>query len=142
MDDVTFDHIGVAVESIDRALVFFEGVLGLRVAEREEVPGQGVRVAKLHTGKTVIELIEPTGEDTPVGKFLARNGEGIHHICFGTADALSLVRRASESGIKALSEDLQPGASGKKVIFFHPKSTHRILVELAQAADSGGAGGE
>jgi methylmalonyl-CoA/ethylmalonyl-CoA epimerase len=135
MPDITLDHIGIAVEDLEEAVNFFTEVLGLSVEEREEVPGQGVQVVKLNTGKTTIELIKPLSVDSPVGRFIAKKGQGVHHICFGVSDALPLVARAGEEGVRALGSGLSKGASGKQVIFFHPSDTFGTLVELAQPTE-------
>ncbi len=132
MGVMSFDHIGIAVESIEKALGLFEGVFGFRVEETETVEAQGVRVAKLHTGKTTVELIEPLNADSPVAKFIEKRGEGIHHICFSTDDAMAAVAVARKAGFEPLTEDLKPGASGKKVIFLNPKTTFKTLIELSQ----------
>lgn len=132
MGGMTFDHVGIAVRSIERALALFEGVLGFRLEETETVEAQGVKVAKLNTGKTTIELIEPLTADSPVAKFIEKRGEGIHHICFSTDDAMSAARKAKEAGFEPLAGELKPGASGKQVIFLNPKTTFMTLIELSQ----------
>ncbi len=138
MDGITFDHVGIAVESLEKALAFYQGVLGLKLEETEVVAGQGVKVAKLHTGKTTIELLEPLGPDSPVAKFIEKRGEGIHHICFEVPDALAVVAKGKEKGFDPVSEGLKPGASGRQVAFLNPKSTFKVMIELSQGpADAG-----
>ncbi len=126
------DHLGVAVESIDKALHFYRTALGLELTHTEVVPEQGVRVAMLPIGESRIELLEPTGPDTPVGKFLAKRGSGIHHICVAVDDIDATLGRLKAQGIPLIDETPRVGAEGCLVAFVHPKGTGGVLVELSQ----------
>ena len=128
------DHIAIAVESIAEARKLYED-LGLEVAEIEEVPQEGVRVAMIDCGESRIELLEPTTEDSPVRKFLDRRGPGLHHLCL-SSDALSEDdRRLRERGYRLLREQPTRGAGGCWVQFVHPKSTGGVLLELSQPGE-------
>lgn len=128
------DHVGLAVRSIDEARRFWEA-LGLEVAEIEEVPAEGVRVAMIPCGESRIELLEPTRDDSPVARFLERRGEGIHHVCLGSDDVAADDGALREAGYEVLRPVPTGGAGGTKVQFVHPRSAHGVLVELAEPAD-------
>lgn len=125
------DHIAIAVHSIAESLPFYES-LGLRKLEIEIVEEQGVKVAKLDIGNTHIELLEPLSPDTPVGKFLAQKGPGLHHICIGVADIEADLAKLKSSGTKLINETAKIGAGGAKIAFVHPKATGGVLLELSQ----------
>lgn len=127
-------HVGIAVRSIAEARKFWEA-LGLRVSEIEEVPGEGVRVAMIPCGESRIELLEPTGEGSPVAAFLARRGEGIHHLCLGSDDVAADDAALRAAGFQVLRPEPTPGAGGSRVQFVHPRSAHGVLVELAEPAE-------
>jgi len=127
------DHIGVAVRSIDERLAVYRA-LGLEPSVREEVPAQRVRVAFLPLGGTRIELLEPTAEDSPIAGFIARRGEGVHHLCLEVTDIRSAMAMARAAGLAVLSEEPQAGADGAQVCFVHPRSTGGVLIELTQRA--------
>lgn len=127
------DHLGIAVSSIDGARRFWEA-LGLEIEEIEEVPQEGVRVAMLTLGEARIELLEPMSPDSPVAKFLARRGPGIHHVCLASDDVVGDDARLRAAGIELLRETPTPGAGGSRVQFVHPKSAGGVLVELAESA--------
>jgi len=126
------DHIGVAVASIDAALAAYQA-LGLAETHREEVASQRVRTAFLPVGESSIELLEPTSEDSPVAKFLAKRGGGVHHICFAVADIDAALRDLSERGFRLIHTRAVPGAGGKRVAFLHPDSANGVLIELSEA---------
>lgn len=126
------DHIAIAVHSLEEALVFYEENLGLERLEIEVVEEQGVRVAKLDVGNTHIELLEPLSPDTPVGKFLAQKGPGLHHICIGVADIEQNLCFFKERQVKMINETAKIGAGGAKIAFVHPKATGGVLLELSQ----------
>ena len=128
------DHIGIAVVSIDDALAIYQA-LGLSEAHREEVPAQKVVTAFLPVGESRIELLEPTAEDSPVARFLARRGPGLHHICFAVADIEAALADLSRRGYRLLNERPVAGAEGRKVAFLHPDSGEGVLIELAQSAE-------
>ncbi len=123
------DHLGVAVRSIAAARGFYEG-LGLRVEGEEVVEGEGVRVAMVPLGETRVELLEPVGEESVVGRFLARRGEGLHHIALRCADLEGMFARLQERGVRLVSETIGVGAGGHRYFFVHPASTGGVLVEM------------
>jgi LAO/AO transport system kinase len=135
----TVDHVGIAVRSIAEARRFWEA-LGLSVAAIEEVPHEGVRVAMIPCGESRIELLEPIREGSPVATFLARHGEGIHHLCLGTGDVAADDAALRAAGYQVLRPEPTAGAGGSRVQFVHPKSAHGVLVELAEPAEAGDPG--
>jgi len=134
MSRIRLDHIAVAVTNLHEALDFYEQRFGLKCLEIEEVAEQGVRVAKLDLGNTHLELLEPLSADTPVGKFLSSRGPGLHHLCVGVEDILGELDNLKEKGAKLIDEQPRLGASGARIAFVHPKSTHGVLLELSQPA--------
>jgi methylmalonyl-CoA/ethylmalonyl-CoA epimerase len=133
------DHIGIAVPSIAEGRKLYEA-MGLSVAAIEEVPQEGVRVALIPVGETRIELLEPTSADSPIAKFLAKRGPGIHHICLASDElkADDAVLRAA--GVQLLRAEPTRGAGGCWVQFVHPKSAGGVLLELSQPGDDGHGG--
>jgi len=125
------DHIGIAVESIDDAMGFYEA-LGLNVEEIEEVPQEGVRVAMIRCGESCIELLEPTSEESPIARFLARKGPGLHHLCLASTDVRSDDTALRNAGFRLLRQEPTRGAGGCWVQFVHPKSAGGVLVELSE----------
>ena len=128
------DHVAIAVESIAEARKLYED-LGLQVAEIEEVPREGVRVAMIDCGESRIELLEPTTEDSPVRKFLDKRGPGLHHLCLSSDALLDDDRRLRDAGYHLLREEPTRGAGGCWVQFVHPKSTGGVLLELSQPGE-------
>jgi methylmalonyl-CoA/ethylmalonyl-CoA epimerase len=126
------DHLGIAVSSLDEGLALWGDLLGLQPAGAETVAEQGVRTAFLNVGETRLELLEPTGPDTPVGRFLAKRGPGLHHICFLVEDLEAALRRLQSRGMRLVDEQPRDGVQGSKVAFLHPASTGGVLVELKQ----------
>ena len=124
------DHLGIAVRSLDETVKFYETALGLTCEHREEVPSQKVRTAFFCAGEVHLELLEPTAEDSPIAKFLEKNGEGIHHIAFATDDINGQLCKAKDAGVKLIHEVPFEGAAGKLVAFLHPKFTHGVLTEF------------
>lgn len=124
------DHIGIAVESIAEAKKTYEA-LGLTVESVEEVPAEGVRVAMIRCGESRIELLEPTSGDSPVAKFLAKRGPGMHHLCLASDDVRADDARLRQGGFHVLRDEPTRGAGGHEVQFVHPKSTGGVLLELA-----------
>ena len=124
------DHLGIAVHSIAQARIFYENVLGLTCERIEEVESQKVRTAFFSVGDTHIELLEPTGPDSPVAKVLHKNGEGIHHIGYASDALEQELEKARDNGYKLINEEPVPGAGGKRIAFLHPKSTHGVLTEI------------
>jgi len=127
------EHLGIAVKSIDEALSYYEGILGLNCYGIEEVADQKVKTAFLKVGETKIELLEPTDQESAVGKFIEKRGEGIHHIAFAVEDGLkeSLVK-LGEQGIKLIDAEPRKGAEGLNIAFLHPKSAFGVLTELCE----------
>ncbi len=124
------DHLGIAVRSLDEAVPLYEQALGLRCLGREEVASQKVRTAFFDAGGVHLELLEPTSPDSPVARFLADRGEGIHHLAFRTDDIDGQLRQAAGAGVRLIHERPFEGAAGKLVAFLHPKSTRGVLTEL------------
>jgi len=128
------DHVGVAVSSIAEARRFYEA-LGLVIDHVEEVAQEGVRVAMIVVGGTRIELLEPTHDDSPVAKFLAKRGPGIHHLCFASSDVRGDDAKLRAAGVELLRPEPTRGAGGCWVQFVHPKSAGGVLVELSEPAE-------
>lgn len=128
----SIDHLGIAVRSLDDALKFYEGSLGLRTTARETVEQEGVNVAMLPLGEPRIELLEAAGLDSVIARFIARRGEGLHHVALKVPDLLRAVDRLRSSGARILNEP-QTGAGGHLYVFVHPASTGGVLLELIQA---------
>jgi methylmalonyl-CoA/ethylmalonyl-CoA epimerase len=125
------DHIGIAVNSIEQTLALYE-VLGIRPTALHELPEHGVKAAMMPLGATRIELLEPMGSDSPVGRYLAKRGEGIHHICLVVDDIDQAVVRLGDAGIRLVDREPRLGADGRRVVFLHPTSTHGVLIELSE----------
>jgi methylmalonyl-CoA/ethylmalonyl-CoA epimerase len=131
---VTFelDHIGVAVESLDKGRAFYEAI-GLGPMHTERVDSEKVTVGFFELGNHArIELLEPTDAESPVGKFIAKRGPGIHHICLKVSDIRAVIAALKAQGVQMINEEPRPGAHGCQVAFVHPKSTGGILLELSQ----------
>lgn len=125
------DHVGIAVTSIAEARRFYEA-LGLEVTAIEEVPQEGVRVALIPCGESRIELLEATSEDSAVGRFLAKRGPGIHHVCLATGDVHGDSQSLRQAGYQVLRDQPTRGAEGCWVQFVHPKSSGGVLYELSE----------
>ena len=123
-------HVGIALESIADQLPFFRDVLGMK--EAEVADSDGARIAAVSAGESLVELLEPASPDTPIGKFIARRGAGIHHICFSVDDLDGMLARCREFGIELIDQVPRIGAEGKRIAFLHPRSTGGILVELSE----------
>jgi methylmalonyl-CoA/ethylmalonyl-CoA epimerase len=126
------DHLGIAVESLDTALKFYRDALQLPCEGVETVEEQKVRVALLPVGQSRLELLEATAPDSPIAKFLAKRGPGIHHICIAVADISATLTALKSQGIRLIDEQPKRGAGGHLVAFIHPSSTHGVLIELTQ----------
>ena len=126
------EHLGIAVESIDKSAPFWKHILQIAHRSTEDVIDQGVITDIYDTGNGKVELLESMGDDTPIGKFLNNRGPGIHHVCFEVRDINSAIKELKENNINILSEKPTIGAEGYKVVFIHPKSTGGVLVELAE----------
>ncbi|HOP00232.1 MAG TPA: methylmalonyl-CoA epimerase [Bacteroidales bacterium] len=126
------EHIGIAVNSLDEAIPFYEKVLGLKCYNIEEVADQKVKTAFFMIGQTKIELLESTDPDGPVGKFIEKKGEGIHHIAFAVDNLNASLREAESQGIRLIDSVPRHGAEGLNIAFLHPKSTFGVLTELCE----------
>jgi methylmalonyl-CoA/ethylmalonyl-CoA epimerase len=123
-------HLGVAVTSVDDALAFYRDVLGVPVRGPEEV--DGARIIHLAFEGAEVELLEPLGPDTPIGKFLARRGPGIHHVCYRVADLDAALAACRAGGYTLIDDVPRTGAGGCRIAFVHPKATNGILIELTE----------
>jgi methylmalonyl-CoA epimerase len=130
------DHIGIAVESLERASRFYTEGLGLSVASTEELLERGLRVAFILVGGVAVELLEPTEHDSAVARFLARRGPGIHHVALRVDDIEAELRRLAEQGYELIDRSPRAGAGGKRVAFVSPKGTGGVLFELCQVPHS------
>jgi methylmalonyl-CoA/ethylmalonyl-CoA epimerase len=127
------NHLGIAVKNIESALPYYRDVLGMQQEGMETVPGQKVRVAFLRIGESRVELLEPTSADSPVAKFLEKNGEGLHHVAYEVEHLEGALADLKKNGLRLIDETPRPGAHGTRIAFLHPKDTGGILTELCQA---------
>lgn len=127
------NHIGIAVKSLDEAAPFYRDHLGMAFTGTEEVAEQKVRVAFFQIGETKIELLEPTAEDSPIAKFLEKNGNGIHHIAYEVDDIEAAIAKLLADGARMIDSSPRTGAHGARIAFVHPKSSGGVLTELCQA---------
>jgi methylmalonyl-CoA/ethylmalonyl-CoA epimerase len=128
------DHLGIAVQSLDQAVPYYEKALGLKCDRREEVASQKVRTAFFIVGEVHLELLEPTSPESPIAKYLEKNPSGgIHHIAFAADDIERQLLQAAGTGVKLINEKPFDGAGGKLVAFLHPKSTFGVLTELCMS---------
>ncbi len=128
---VTIDHLGIAVKNLAAAKGLYE-LLGLRVVSEEVVEHEKVRVAMIPVGESRVELLEATSEDSPVGKFIAKRGEGIHHIALHVPDLSAAVEQLKKNGTRLISDEIKVGAGGHLYVFIHPSSAGGVLIELCQ----------
>lgn len=126
------DHIGIAVDSIEKWVGYYKDVLGLKYLGSEEVSGQNIRVAFFEIGDSKIELVEPTSDDSPIAKFLEKRGGGIHHIAVLVDDIEAALARHQEAGARLIDEKPRIGAHNMRMAFIHPKSSGGVLMELCQ----------
>ena len=126
------NHIGIAVKSIESVFNFYKEDLGLEFEGYETVEEQGVRVAFFTAGESRIELLEPLHDESPVAKFIAKKGEGMHHLALGSADLKLDLANLEEGGVRLIDKTPRNGAHHTKIAFLHPKSTNGVLVELTQ----------
>jgi methylmalonyl-CoA epimerase len=129
------DHIGVAVEDLDAALKLYAEVLGMPVVHRETVTEQGVEAILLDVGENHVELLAPLGPDTPVGKFLAKKGPGLHHVAYQVADIEATLAALKAAGTRLIDETPRIGIRNSRVAFVHPASTGGVLTEIVQPAE-------
>ncbi len=126
------NHIGIAVASLEATIPFYRDTLGMDFAGIEVVAGQKVRVAMLQVGESKIELLEPTSEDSPVARFIEKNGAGIHHIAYEVEDIEAAIAVLLNDGARMIDETPREGAHGTRIAFIHPKSSNGVLTELCQ----------
>lgn len=132
-------HVGVVVPNLEQAMSLWRDLLGLRLTKSQTVQDQGVKAALLQVGESEIELLEPLSPDNGVGKFLARRGGGLHHVCFETEDVERELEGAKAKGIQLIDQTPRPGLAGM-ICFLHPKATRGVLVEYAQPFEDKGHG--
>jgi methylmalonyl-CoA epimerase len=126
------DHIGIATKSIEEGLAVWRDTLGLEVHSSDEIKEQGVKICMLAVGDTHVELLEPLGDETSVGKFLAKRGPGLHHIAIEVADIHGALAQLKQRGARLIDETPRVGAGGSLIAFVHPSSTNGVLLELVQ----------
>jgi methylmalonyl-CoA epimerase len=131
------DHIGVAVEDLDAALALYERDFAIELVHRETVESQGVEAVLLDVGENHVELLAPLGDDTPVGKFLAKKGPGLHHVAYQTADIDAELERLKAAGLRLIDEQPRTGIRGSRVAFLHPAATGGVLTEIVEPASHG-----
>jgi methylmalonyl-CoA/ethylmalonyl-CoA epimerase len=129
------DHVGVAVEDLDAAVALYSEALGMPVQHRETVSEQGVEAVLLGVGDSHVELLAPLGEETPVGKFLAKKGPGMHHTAYRCGDVASAIEQCRAAGLRMIDEQPRRGIRDSLVAFVHPASTGGVLTELVQPAE-------
>lgn len=130
------DHIGIAVRDLNEALAFYRDALGLEVGSPEDVGSQRVRVLFIPVGQVELELLEATGTDSPIARFLDKRGPGLHHITLRVRDLADTLARLKARGARLIDESPRRGAGGSLVAFVHPSSTHGVLVELKEVPGS------
>jgi methylmalonyl-CoA epimerase len=128
------DHIGVAVDDLDAALALYAGAFGMAQAHREVVEEQGVEAVLLDVGENHIELLRPLGPDTPVGKFLAKRGQGLHHVAYQVSDIEQVLAGLVREGVRLIDERPRVGIRNSRVAFLHPSATGGVLTEIVQPA--------
>ena len=126
------EHIGIAVKSLEESIAYYEGILGLKCYAVEEVKEQRVKTAFFMVGQTKLELLESTDPEGPVGKFLEKKGEGVHHLAFATSNLEDALTEMEEKGVALIDKKPRKGAEGLDIAFLHPKSTHGVLTELCE----------
>jgi methylmalonyl-CoA epimerase len=130
------DHLGVAVKSLAAARTFYEN-LGLSVVGEETVEGEQVRLAMVPVGESRIELLEATSPESAIARFIAKRGEGLHHVALRVNDLAATIERLKKSGTRLISEDIKVGAGGHLYVFVHPSSTGGVLLELCEDPPQG-----
>jgi methylmalonyl-CoA/ethylmalonyl-CoA epimerase len=132
----TIDHVGIATPSLDEARALYEGVFGMQALFEEELPDQGTRVLMLGSGTSRVELLAPLRDESPVGRFLAERGAGVHHVAYQVDDLRAALARCSTAGLQLVDQAPRVGAGGHLVAFLHPRGTGRVLIELVEAVRS------
>jgi len=125
-------HIAIAVHDMDTALEFYSDALGLEITDRRDEPSEGVEIAFLTAGQSLIELVRPLHSDNSIGRFLEKRGEGLHHVCLAVSDLDSAIVQLRAQGTQILNEEPQVNTDGTRYVFIHPKSSHGVLLELVE----------
>ena len=129
------DHIGVAVEDIEAGISLYEKSFEMKLAHRETVESQGVEAVLLDVGDGHVELLRPLGPDTPVGKYLARKGPGLHHVAYAVEDIDATLERLTAAGVELIDSEARTGIRDSRVAFLHPRSTGGVLTEIVEPAE-------
>ena len=129
---ITIDHLGIAVKSLSAAKGIYER-LGLAVSQEETVPAEQVRLVMVPVGESRLELLEATSDNSTIAKFIAKRGEGLHHVCLKVPDLPAAVERLKQDGVRLVSEEIKVGAGGHRYVFVHPSSTGGVLLELVES---------
>jgi methylmalonyl-CoA/ethylmalonyl-CoA epimerase len=132
------DHVGIAVSDLDRATALYQGTFGMPLVHRETVASQGVEAVLLDVGDGHVELLRPLEPETVVGRFIAKRGEGLHHVAYRVEDIDAALSRLKSAGIGLIDSEARPGIRGSRVAFAHPKATGGTLTELVEPAGSAG----
>ncbi len=127
------DHLGIAVKSLASAKGIYEK-LGLTISPEETVPAEHVRVVMVPVGDTRLELLEATSEDSAIAKFIAKRGQGLHHVCLRVPDLLTAVQKLKADGVRLISDEIKTGAGGHRYVFVHPQSSGGVLLELVESS--------
>jgi methylmalonyl-CoA epimerase len=130
MEARAIHHLGVAVDDLDEAVTTYERIFGARVESRETVTDQGVEAASMRVGQSRVELLASLGEETPVGKFLAKRGPGMHHVAYEVPDVRAAIDELAGEGVQLVDEEPRQGLFGLEVAFLHPDAVHGVLAEL------------
>jgi methylmalonyl-CoA epimerase len=133
MKHFSLDHLGIAVKSLAAAKSIYEQI-GLQISPEELVPGEKVRIAMVPVGDTRLELLEPTSQDSAIAKFIAKRGEGLHHISLRVPDLSAAVEKLKLNGVRLVSDEIKVGAGGHRYVFIHPSSASGVLIELVESS--------
>ncbi|HEX7297471.1 MAG TPA: methylmalonyl-CoA epimerase [Solirubrobacteraceae bacterium] len=129
------DHIGVAVEDLDAAIALHEGAYGMALVHREVVDAQGVEAVLLDVGENHVELLRPLADESPVGRFLAKRGPGLHHVAYQVSDVQAALTELRARGVELIDEEPRTGIRGSRVAFLHPDASSGVLTEIVQPAE-------
>lgn len=135
MPEIKLNHLAIVVENIEDALPFWRDALGLPMGEIQHVPQEDVKVAFLNSGESHVELVQPTSAESGIGKYLAKKGQGMHHVCFEVDDIVAALAQMKTKGVELINEEARE-RDGRKYAFIHPKSTGGVLVELYELPKS------
>ena len=129
------DHVGLAVSDLDESIALYEGTFGMPMVHRERVESQGVEAVLLDVGDGHVELLQPLGPETVVGKFIEKRGEGLHHVAYGVEDIDATLERLKSAGVALIDQEARVGIRGSRVAFLHPKATGSVLTELVEPVE-------